>query len=77
MLEQADSHGGAGRPSSDRDDHTVVIGGSVAGLLAARVLVDHFEQVRLSAVWSLPASPYAPLPHGAAYEHQVAQRIAS
>jgi hypothetical protein len=33
MLEQADSHRGAGRPSSDRDDHTVVIGGSVAGLL--------------------------------------------
>jgi hypothetical protein len=77
MLEQADSHRGAGRPSSDRDDQTVVIGGSVAGLLAARVLVDHFEQVRLSAVWSLPASPCAPLPHGAAYEHQVAQRIAS
>ena len=48
MLEQADSHRGAGRPSSDRNDHTVVIGGSVAGLLAARVLVDHFEQVRLS-----------------------------
>ena len=39
MLEQADSHRGAGRPSSDRDDHTVVIGGSVAELLAARVLV--------------------------------------
>lgn len=57
MLEQADSHRGAGRPSSDRDDHTVVIGGSVAGLVAARVLVDHFEQVRLSAVWSLPRAP--------------------
>jgi chorismate synthase len=33
MLEQADSYRGAGRPSSDRDDHTVVIGGSVARLL--------------------------------------------
>ena len=32
-------------PSSTRGEHAVVIGGSVAGLLAARVLADHFERV--------------------------------
>ncbi|MCW5850007.1 MAG: hypothetical protein KIT87_07975 [Anaerolineae bacterium] len=31
--------------SSTRSEHALVIGGSVAGLLAARVLADHFERV--------------------------------
>ncbi|MGH7492250.1 MAG: hypothetical protein ACREOO_07635 [bacterium] len=28
-------------------EHAIVIGGSIAGLLAARVLADHFRQVTL------------------------------
>src|SRR5215475_12604380 len=36
----------SGMPRADRK-HAIVIGGSMAGLLAARVLSDHFEQVSL------------------------------
>jgi 2-polyprenyl-6-methoxyphenol hydroxylase-like FAD-dependent oxidoreductase len=32
---------------SERDDHAIVVGGSMAGLLAARVLIDAFEKVTL------------------------------
>ncbi len=37
------------QPAQGRFDrhHAVVIGGSMAGLLAARVLSDHFEQVTI------------------------------
>jgi heterodisulfide reductase subunit A-like polyferredoxin len=37
------------QPAQDTFDghHAVVIGGSMAGLLAARVLSDHFEQVTI------------------------------
>lgn len=35
------------RPSSDTREHAIVIGGGVAGLLAARVLADHFAKVTL------------------------------
>src|SRR5215212_9569176 len=34
------------RPN-DSKDHAIVIGGSMAGLLAARVLFDHFERVTI------------------------------
>ena len=32
----------------DQGRHAVVLGGSLAGLLAARVLADHFEEVTLT-----------------------------
>ena len=35
------------RPSVTNGSHAVVLGGSMAGLLAARVLTDHFEQVTI------------------------------
>ena len=38
---QVENHGQA------RNRHAVVLGGSLAGLVAARVLSDHFEQVTL------------------------------
>ena len=34
--------------------HAIVVGGSIAGLLAARVLTDHFEQVSLIERDALP-----------------------
>lgn len=45
-----------GRRSSghERDGHAVVIGGSVAGLLAARVLAEHFERVTVVERDTLP-----------------------
>ncbi len=33
--------------ASPKNRHAVVLGGSLAGLLAARVLADHFEEVTL------------------------------
>jgi 2-polyprenyl-6-methoxyphenol hydroxylase-like FAD-dependent oxidoreductase len=45
MRVRAAADHGDGPPGSDRDGQAVVIGGSVAGLLAARVLTEHFEQV--------------------------------
>ena len=35
------------RVSDGMTEHAVVIGGSMAGLLAARVLSDHFERVTI------------------------------
>ncbi len=40
-----------------RRDHAVVIGGSIAGLLAARVLADHFAQVTIVERDELPDAP--------------------
>jgi 2-polyprenyl-6-methoxyphenol hydroxylase-like FAD-dependent oxidoreductase len=40
-----------------RDGHAVVIGGSMAGLLAARVLARHFERVTLIERDTFPAEP--------------------
>ena len=37
----------AKRPGETDGHHAVVLGGSLAGLLAARVLADHFERVTL------------------------------
>ncbi|MEU1729272.1 hypothetical protein [Nonomuraea sp. NPDC005692] len=40
-----------------RYGHAVVIGGSIAGLLAARVLADHFHQVTVVEQDAFPSSP--------------------
>lgn len=37
-------------------EHAIIIGGSMAGLLAARVLADHFEQVTIVDRDQFPAS---------------------
>jgi len=42
-----------------RRSRAIVIGASIAGLLAARVLADHFEQVTVLERDDLPASPQA------------------
>jgi flavin-dependent dehydrogenase len=43
--------------SNGRFGHAVVVGGSMAGLLAARVLADHFERVTLIERDQLPDTP--------------------
>jgi 2-polyprenyl-6-methoxyphenol hydroxylase-like FAD-dependent oxidoreductase len=43
--------------SSPARQHAVVIGGSIAGLLAARVLADHFARVTIVERDQLPADP--------------------
>jgi len=40
-----------------KHDHAVVIGGSIAGLLAARILSDHFQRVTILDRDALPDSP--------------------
>src|SRR5438093_10477193 len=50
MLPSDDGKGFGGR-------HAVVVGGSMAGLLAARVLADHFERVTLIERDRLPDGP--------------------
>ncbi len=35
--------------ATERDRHAIVIGGSIAGLLAARVLTDHFDRSGVSS----------------------------
>ena len=48
----------SGKPSHDGSaNHAVVIGGSMAGLLAARALCDHFERVTVVERDRLPESP--------------------
>lgn len=44
-------------PPSPHFGHAVVIGSSIAGLTAARTLLDHFEQVTLVERDQLPAAP--------------------
>jgi 2-polyprenyl-6-methoxyphenol hydroxylase-like FAD-dependent oxidoreductase len=48
---------GAGRWTAPRRRHAVVVGGSLAELLAARVLADHFDSVTLLDRDRLPESP--------------------
>ncbi|ESA33167.1 monooxygenase fad-binding protein [Leptolyngbya sp. Heron Island J] len=45
---------------SSVDRHAIVIGGSIAGLLTARVLTDHFERVTILERDSLPMAAPAP-----------------
>lgn len=49
-----------------RREHAVVMGGSMAGMLAARVLADHFEQVTILERDALPAegAPRRGVPQG-------------
>jgi 2-polyprenyl-6-methoxyphenol hydroxylase-like FAD-dependent oxidoreductase len=42
-----------------KNDHAIVIGGSMAGMLAARVLSDHFERVTVLDRDALPDTPEA------------------
>jgi glycine/D-amino acid oxidase-like deaminating enzyme len=44
------------RNDSNEHRHAAVIGGSIAGLLAARVLSEHYEQVTLVERDALPVS---------------------
>jgi flavin-dependent dehydrogenase len=37
--------------------HAIVVGGSISGLLAVRVLLDHFDQVTLVERDQLPDTP--------------------
>src|SRR5262245_31349740 len=46
-------------PTPPQGEHAVVIGASMAGLLAARVLTDHFERVTLVERGQLPDAPIA------------------
>lgn len=43
--------------SLQKDSHAVVIGGSIAGLLASRILTNHFERVTIIERDFLPQSP--------------------
>ena len=49
----------AGLSAAPRRQHAVVVGGSVAGMLAARVLSDHFDAVTLLERDRFPESPAA------------------
>ncbi|HEX6732270.1 MAG TPA: hypothetical protein VF074_19795 [Pyrinomonadaceae bacterium] len=46
-----------GLPESKREQDAIVLGGSLAGLLAARVLCDHFERVTIVERDFFPTSP--------------------
>jgi flavin-dependent dehydrogenase len=50
---------GAGRWTAPRRRHAVVVGGSLAGMLAARVLSDHFDDVTLLERDRFPETPTA------------------
>src|SRR5262245_929391 len=47
-----------GRPPAGGTTHAVVVGGSMAGLLAARVLADHFGRVTIVERDVLPAGSH-------------------
>ena len=49
----------AGLPAIPRRRHAVVVGGSMAGMLAARVLSDHFDDVTLLERDHFPETPTA------------------
>src|SRR5438046_10287657 len=49
--------GAAASPLVDRSTHAVVVGGGMAGLVAARVLADHFDRVTVVERDRLPAGP--------------------
>src|SRR5689334_2601006 len=50
---------GAGLSAVPRRRHAVVVGGSLAGMLAARVLSDHFDDVTLLERDEFPETPTA------------------
>ena len=49
----------AGRLAVPRRRHAVVVGGSLAGMLAARVLADHFDAVTVLERDRFPETPAA------------------
>src|SRR5262249_38111630 len=51
--------GAAGFSAVPRRRHAVVVGGSLAGMLAARVLSDHFDRVTLLERDRFPETPAA------------------
>jgi NADPH-dependent 2,4-dienoyl-CoA reductase/sulfur reductase-like enzyme len=51
--------GAAGLSAVPRRGHAVVVGGSLAGMLAARVLSDHFDRVTLLERDRFPETPAA------------------
>ena len=55
--ENAFVHSASGQLSRRRSSHAVVTGGSLAGMLAARVLSDHFERVTVIERDKLPDEP--------------------
>jgi len=50
-------NGKQGGRSADSPSHAVVIGGSIAGLLAARVLTEHFDRITLIERDHFPGAP--------------------
>ncbi|GGT25144.1 hypothetical protein GCM10010271_30820 [Streptomyces kurssanovii] len=65
MVDDAQGNGSWGRPGAD-GRHAVVVGGSLAGLLAAHVLADHADTVTLVERDRLPedAAPRPGVPQG-------------
>ena len=47
--------------SQSQKNHAIVIGGSIAGLVAARVLLKHFERVTLIERDTYPQEPVSAL----------------
>ena len=45
------------KPRSNADDHAIVVGGSIAGMLSARVLADSFAKVTIIETDKLPEGP--------------------
>ena len=58
-LETRPHCGAAGSSAAPRRRHAVVVGGSLAGMLAARVLSDHFDRVTLLERDRFPETPAA------------------
>jgi 2-polyprenyl-6-methoxyphenol hydroxylase-like FAD-dependent oxidoreductase len=59
MNKQNSSANGINSSAANRRCHVIVIGGSLAGLLAARVLTDHFERVTVIERDRYPVGPDA------------------
>src|SRR6516225_5578555 len=51
--------GGTGLSAASGRRHAVVVGGSMAGMLAARILADHFDAVTLLERDRFPETPAA------------------
>ena len=47
----------AGASTAEKSGHALVIGGSMSGMLAARVLADHFERVTIVERDRFPEGP--------------------
>ncbi|MCU1611830.1 MAG: hypothetical protein JWM45_3746 [Pseudonocardiales bacterium] len=70
MSRTHDARGAVGNHSSGANGaHAVVVGGSMAGLLAARVLANHFEQVTIVERDALSDTVHTRKGVGAAGQH--------